>query len=352
VYAPLANNTTLAEGERVHTGANGFVTLELADGTHEPAARQPARVEDAASHRADGMLDRVFELTRGEVDSEVTHLKKRDDRFQIRSPSVVAGVRGRTRVNYDADGNAATRVEVLDGTVGVAGKQQLADATLVHADFGSVATSSGTVGAPIPLLPAPALAHPDKVQDEPDIAFDVVPLEHANAYHLQLGRDAGMLDLFSETRTVSTRAVFREVPNGTYFVRVAAIDDNGLEGTPHLRVRAAPMGLDASASPGPTGMSSAGGRRLRRRRALSLRAVALEGSERTRGRRDGPAARADQRRAPAAGRLLLGRDGRGVRRRQVLSRRPVRSARSPCRADPRHETRLRFSTAALSAAAS
>ncbi|GBH27165.1 peptidase M23 [Burkholderia vietnamiensis] len=255
-YAPLANNTTLAEGERVRTGANGFVTLELADGTHM-SLPPDSQLELKTLRRTvlTGMLDRVFELTRGEVDSEVTHLKKRDDRFQIRSPSVVAGVRGtRFRVNYDADGNAAPPVEVLDGPAGVAGKQQLADATLVHADFGSVATSSGTVGAPIPLLPAPALAHPDKVQDEPDIAFDVVPLEHANAYHLQLGRDAGMLDLFSETRTVSTRAVFREVPNGTYFVRVAAIDDNGLEGTPHIYAfERRRMGLDASASPGPSG---------------------------------------------------------------------------------------------------
>ncbi|RBL66009.1 peptidase M23, partial [Pseudomonas sp. MWU13-2625] len=32
--APLANDATLAEGDRVRTGANGFVTLELADGTH------------------------------------------------------------------------------------------------------------------------------------------------------------------------------------------------------------------------------------------------------------------------------------------------------------------------------
>ncbi|QTO49628.1 FecR family protein [Burkholderia latens] len=255
-YAPLANDATLGEGDRVRTGANGFVTLELADGTH--MSMPPDSQLDLKTLRRTvltGTLDREFELTRGSVDSEVTHLKKRDDRFQIRSPSVVAGVRGtRFRVNYDAAGNAATRVEVLDGTVGVAGTRRPADPTLVHASFGSVATSSGAVGAPVQLLSAPALVHPDKVQDEPDIAFDIAPLADARAYRLQLAHDAGLLNVFRETRTDSSRAVFRDVPNGTYFVRIAAIDANGLEGMPRIYAfERRQMGLDATASPSAEG---------------------------------------------------------------------------------------------------
>ncbi|MGU3776578.1 FecR domain-containing protein [Burkholderia metallica] len=256
VFSPLASDATLAEGDRVRTGPNGFVTLELSDGTH--MSLPPDSQLDLKSLRRTvltGTLDREFELTRGSVESEVTHLKKRDDRFQIRSPSVVAGVRGtRFRVNYDAAGTASTRVEVLDGTVGVAGGRQSATPTLVHANFGSVATASGAVGAPVELLPAPALAHPDKVQDEPDVTFDVAPLEQAHAYRVQLAHDAGLLDLFRETRTDSPRAVFRDVPNGNYFVRVAAIDANGLEGQPRTYAfERRAMGLDASASPGAGG---------------------------------------------------------------------------------------------------
>ncbi|RQS65220.1 LysM peptidoglycan-binding domain-containing protein [Burkholderia sp. Bp8963] len=255
-YVPLAADATLAEGDRVRTGANGFVTLELADGTH--MSLPPDSQLDLKTLRRTvltGTLDREFELTRGSVDSEVTHLKKRDDRFQIRSPSVVAGVRGtRFRVNYDAAGNATTRVEVLDGAVGVAGNRRPADTTLVHAHYGSVATSSGTVGAPVELLPAPALEHPAKVQDEPDVAFDLAPLPRAHAYRVQLAHDAGLLDLFSETRTDTQRAVFHGVPNGMYFVRIAAIDDNGLEGLPRTYAfERRQMGLDATAGPGAGG---------------------------------------------------------------------------------------------------
>ncbi|MXN73336.1 LysM peptidoglycan-binding domain-containing protein [Burkholderia sp. 4701] len=255
-YAPLAVDATLTEGDRVRTGANGFVTLELADGTH--MSLPPDSQLDLKTLRRTvltGTLDREFELTRGTVDSEVTHLKKRDDRFQIRSPSVVAGVRGtRFRVNYDAAGNATTRVEVLDGAVGVARGRRPADATLVPANYGSVATSSGAVGAPVQLLPAPSLAAPAKVQDEADVAFDVVPLAQARGYHVQLAHDAGLLDLFSETRTDAPRAVFRGVPNGRYFVRIAALDGNGLEGRPRTYAfERRLMGLDATATPGADG---------------------------------------------------------------------------------------------------
>ncbi|WP_431822096.1 FecR domain-containing protein [Burkholderia sp. F1] len=255
-FAPLAVDATLTEGDRVRTGANGFVTLELADGTH--LSLPPDSQLDLKTLRRTvltGTLDREFELTRGTVDSEVTHLKKRDDRFQIRSPSVVAGVRGtRFRVNYDTAGNATTRVEVLDGAVGVARSQRPADATLVPANYGSVATSSGAIGAPVQLLPAPALAAPAKVQDEPDVAFELAPLARARAYHVQLAHDAGLLDLFSQTRTDTPRAVFRNVPDGTYFVRISAIDENGLEGAPRTYAfERRLMGLDATATPGPGG---------------------------------------------------------------------------------------------------
>ena len=36
-----------------------------------------------------GATDRLIQLHQGEVDSEVTHATKKDDRFQIRSPSVI-----------------------------------------------------------------------------------------------------------------------------------------------------------------------------------------------------------------------------------------------------------------------
>ncbi|MDV2105079.1 FecR family protein [Burkholderia pseudomallei] len=251
-FAPVAVDATLTEGDRLRTGSNAFVTLELSDGTH--LSLPPDSQIDLATLRRTvltGTLERVIDLRRGSVDSEVTHLKKKDDRFQIRSPSVVAGVRGtRFRVNYDKDGRASTTVEVLDGTVGVAPRAKSAADTLVHANFGNVTSASGVVGSPIALLDAPQLANPAKIQDDPQVAFDLVPLGGAQSYHVQIARDAGLYDLFKEVQVPAPRATFADVPDGTYFVRIAAIDSHGLEGQPRIYAfERRRFGVDASAAP-------------------------------------------------------------------------------------------------------
>lgn len=230
-FGPLAADATLGEGDRLRTGADGFVTLELTDGTHL-SLPPDSEIDLGALHRTvlTRTLSRVVDLKRGSVDSDVTHMKRPDDRFQIRSPSVVAGVRGtRFRVNYDAGGDARTRVEVLAGTVGV-GPARSPDPTLVQANFGSIAAADGQVGAPVALLDAPAIVKPGRVQDEVQVGFDLVPTAGAQAYRVQLASDAGFLDVLREMRVATPRARFDDVPDGSYFVRVAAIDANGLEG--------------------------------------------------------------------------------------------------------------------------
>ena len=211
-FTALPADIDLAEGDKVRTGDGGFVTLELADGTH--MSLPPNSQIDLSTLRRTvltGTLDREIDLRRGAVDSDVTHMKQQDDRFQVRSPSVVAGVRGTSfRVGYDAGSQPATRVEVLDGTVGVnAQRTAVAGATLVHANFGSVTEGSGEVGAPVELLAAPALVKPAKVQDEPQVAFDLVPLDGARSYHVALAHDAGFVDAFAEQRVAEPRAVFQ-----------------------------------------------------------------------------------------------------------------------------------------------
>ncbi|MHA7366033.1 FecR family protein [Burkholderia pseudomallei] len=251
-FAPVAVDATLTEGDRLRTGSNAFVTLELSDGTH--LSLPPDSQIDLATLRRTvltGTLERVIDLRRGSVDSEVTHLKKKDDRFQIRSPSVVAGVRGtRFRVNYDKDGRASTPVDGRDGTVGGAPRAPRSPDTLVHANFGNVTSASGVVGSPIALLDAPQLANPAKIQDDPQVAFDLVPLGGAQSYHVQIARDAGLYDLFKEVQVPAPRATFADVPDGTYFVRIAAIDSHGLEGQPRIYAfERRRFGVDASAAP-------------------------------------------------------------------------------------------------------
>ncbi|SDE14146.1 Uncharacterized conserved protein, contains LysM and FecR domains [Paraburkholderia lycopersici] len=250
---PLAAGASLVEGDRVQTGHNGFATLELADGSH--LSLPPDTSLDLATLRQTaltGATDRIVDLHRGEVTSEVTHATKKDDRFQIRSPSVVAGVRGtQFRVSYDGD-KGATAVEVLDGAVGVdagspaqrrrgayappappaPGTPLAASEQLVAARHGSLTLAGQPAGAPVALLDAPELRHPSKVQDDDDVAFDIAPLAGASGYRVQIGRDAGLLDTIRDTRSADPRVLVGALGDGTYFVRISAIDARGLEGMP------------------------------------------------------------------------------------------------------------------------
>ncbi|KXU88675.1 peptidase M23 [Paraburkholderia monticola] len=262
-YLPLNAGATLGEGDRLRTGTNGFATLELADGSYVTVAQNgELNIAKLRHVTLTGVADRIFELRRGEVESQVTHATRRDDRFQIRSPSVVAGVRG-TRFRVDYDGGAqTTAVAVLDGAVGVdaitlrgqraapaPGVPLQASEQLVNASFGNVTRSGGAVGSPVQLLPAPALARPARVQDGKTVVFDVTPAEHAVGYRLQISHDADQLDLVRDLRVSEPRADFGDLPDGTYFVRVASTDRNGLDGLPNVYAfQRRQLGLDASAA--------------------------------------------------------------------------------------------------------
>lgn len=244
---PLVVGATLVEGERVQTGQNGFATLELADGSH--LVIPPGASLDLAMLRKTaltGATDRVVDLRSGEVNTEVTHATRKDDRFQIRSPSVVAGVRGtHFRVNYDGD-KGSTAVEVLEGAVGVdaaphgpaasvapaPGTPLAASTQLVAARHGSLTLAGGAVGGPVALLDAPDLRNPAKVQDDDEVAFDLAPVQGARRYHVQIGRDAGLLDMIRDMRADGPHIALGALDDGTYFARFSAIDENGLEGMP------------------------------------------------------------------------------------------------------------------------
>jgi hypothetical protein len=244
---PLVVGGKLVEGDHVQTGQNGFATLELSDGSH--LVIPPGTSLNLATLRQTaltGATDRVVNLQRGEVNTEVTHATRKDDRFQIRSPSVVAGVRGTSfRVNYDGD-KGSTAVEVLEGAVGVDAAQHGPAATvapapgtplaastqLVAARQGSLTLAGGAVGAPVALLDAPDLRNPSKVQDDEAVAFDLAPVTGAHTYRVQIGRDAGLLDLIRDLRSDGTHAAVGALDDGTYFARFSAIDENGLEGMP------------------------------------------------------------------------------------------------------------------------
>ncbi|WP_334042322.1 FecR domain-containing protein [Burkholderia ambifaria] len=231
VRTPLHEGAVLKEGDHVKTGERSFVTLELSDGSH--IALLPAttvwikRLRDIGTAHT---VERRFEVDNGKIETQVSPLKPHDS-YDVTTPSIIAGVRGTAfRVTYVAD-TRRTVVEVLDGKVRVAGTglRDGNETALVQRGFG-VAAADGHLADLAALLAAPALSRPAQVQDGNDIAFELIPLPQATRYRATIATDAGFLDIVDDARSDAPRITLKNRAPGTYFVRVSAIDANGIEG--------------------------------------------------------------------------------------------------------------------------
>jgi hypothetical protein len=144
--------------------------------------------------------------------------------FEFLTPRAITSVRGtRFRTSYDP-ASGATKVEVSEGKV--AFREAREGEQSVAAGFGT----SDALAAPVPLLAPPDLASPDRSQTGEKLAFVARPVAGAARYRFQIARDAGFLDVLDEAYAPTPQAEFPDLPRGTYFVRLAAIDDHDLEG--------------------------------------------------------------------------------------------------------------------------
>lgn len=232
---PARVGMPLSEGQWIITGQGAFATFELEDASRVTLpSNTRVRIAKLRQVLINNAPQRVFQLEQGKGTISATPTPTPGARFEVRTPVSVSAVRGTEfRVGASAD---KAQTEVLKGAVGVDAGASPTDNAPVPAGFG-VSASAGGVGAPVELLPAPKLGAGGQTQSEALVRFSLEPVEGAASYRLLLARDAGFIDIFAEatTQTTSQRhpiADFGQVANGTYFVRLTAIDPGGLEGFP------------------------------------------------------------------------------------------------------------------------
>lgn len=233
--APVAIQAQLGEGTVIQTGPRGFLSLRLADdSTVTIPSQSSVRIVRLRRVLINQAVEREFRAEAGRLRARVTPMRDPGSSFRVTTPITVSAVRGTEfRVAFDPSGQQA-QTEVEDGKVAfdlgpTAAPTSSAAGTQLVPGFGAVARP-GTMGRPTPLLPAPRLADPDRVQTEPRLAFRIEPAPAARGYRLQIGRDAGLLDLIDEATGSDPAFSLGALPVGTYFVRVAAVDAEGIEG--------------------------------------------------------------------------------------------------------------------------
>jgi hypothetical protein len=228
---PAQLGASVKEGDRLTTGDNGFVTIQLADGsTLTVQSKSAVKVENARQLVNTSVGDSIVRLESGRLETTVAKQRDAASRYEIRTPTSNMGVRGTVfRVAADESGIRAAS-EVLEGRVAVSSIDPSAAGVALTQGFGTVAEKDKAPLQPIPLLPAPDVSRLPGEVDDINVAFEFDAVPKAVKYRGQLARDAEFTQPVADT-VASTPAVrFATVPTGNYFVRLRAIDGLGLEG--------------------------------------------------------------------------------------------------------------------------
>lgn len=229
--SPLTVQSKVAESAVIQTAADGFLTLQLANGTRIAIpSNSRIRILRMRTYLMTGGTDTDFSVEKGRTETTATPLRDNRSRFRIRTPVAISAVRGTVfRIGYDGP-DAPSLTEVVEGSVAVDVKASGAN-TMLPTGFGAAAAASGKLDQEA-LLPPPTFAPEGRQQRGSDVIFGLIPDPEAVGYHIQIATDAKFVDIVTGSRAKNAVVNLGSLPDGNYFARATAIAPSGLEGLP------------------------------------------------------------------------------------------------------------------------
>ena len=218
----------LSQGAVVETGADGSVTIDLADGSTVTLQKSSVLKLDQMV-RIDGVEaahSTQLKLDAGRVEAAVK--PHRDvGRFEIITPVAVSAVRGtQFRDAYTAeDTHAAT--ETLEGAVSVGAA---AVAVPVPAGYGTRVEQGRAPLPPVVLLPSPDLSLLTPLLSAPEIRLAWPAVAGAAGYRVQLAAGPDFHVLTLDQQVSAPDVMLPLLADGSWWLRVRTIDALGLEG--------------------------------------------------------------------------------------------------------------------------
>lgn len=215
-------------GDAIETTRDANVTLEFQDGSRLLLQSDgQLQLRDIRRYSAPGVISTQIHVDRGRVETKVVPHPTGANRFEISTPAAVTSVRGTDfRVEAAGDGELA-RSEVEHGKVSVAGER---GERLVPGGYGTRVAKGRPPAPPVPLLPPPDLTALPAVFERAPVHFQLPLPKGAQGYRLQVAADESFATLLFDGTTSSDQLRAAELPDGRYWLRVRAIDGNGLEG--------------------------------------------------------------------------------------------------------------------------
>lgn len=245
----LALGDALAEGSRIHTGADGSVTLALADGSVITLQKSSVLTLEGM-RRVTGLPqahDTRVKLQSGRVQT-VAKPQSNMGRFEIRTPVAVSAVRGtQFRSSVEPSGDSGT-TETLAGLVAVAGSGAEVS---VPADYGTRVERDAAPRPPSQLPPPPDLQTIPATNGANRLVLQWPAVTGAVAYRIQLAPGAEFHSFLADAVSTAAQIDLPAPADGSYWLRVRSIDNFGLEGQDAVRTFAQRLLPAAPALAGP-----------------------------------------------------------------------------------------------------
>ncbi|WP_164117722.1 FecR domain-containing protein [Sphingorhabdus sp. Alg239-R122] len=221
---------SITEGDILATNKASSLSLAFADGSIVTMpSNSVIRVTRLRKILLTESIDYEFALDRGGIRSKVTPFRNRQDRYRTRTPISVSAVRGTDfRNRYDPE-TGSSFAELVEGALDVTGSDTTGALTL-EPGFGAAIGAQSL--AKLQMLPAPELASGTGLQKREFVTFKLRDNDTAQAYRVQLSRDAGFIEIVDDMQVSDNKIAIANVDNGNYFAKFTAYGQNGLEGLP------------------------------------------------------------------------------------------------------------------------
>jgi hypothetical protein len=240
-WEPVTTGTLFRSGDWLRTGALSGARIELFSGGGLDL-EQSTLVVLALTPNADGEAEPLLKLESGEIRETLE-----DARSRAREPSVSLRAADGSRlrvVGAQSQGGSivslgqregSTRIAISEGAVelesGSGERRALVAGQLLELVSGAISNSLRMLGGPEPIEPA---CESRLLAEGEPLELRWVPVDGAEAYRVQVARDASFRALLDDELTEEPRLVLPCPAEGRLAWRVAAVDPRGNAGRPSL----------------------------------------------------------------------------------------------------------------------